>query len=679
MQVGGREVLLCDCEGTMRLDGRALARALGGGEPVIHHHLCRSQHESFRRVALRGQPLLVACTQEAPLFAESAAGIEGAGEAVFVNIREQAGWSAEGGVATAKMAALIAAAAIEAEPPTAVAMRSEGRCLVYGSGQEALDAAVQLSGRLAVTLLLAEPGEALPPRVAGFPLYAGRLRRLAGHLGAFRAEVEGMARLRVSSRAVLEPEARAGGKVELEADLVLDLSGGMPLLPGGHRHDGYLRAAPGDAAGIARSLFGAADLVGEFEKPRYITYKADLCAHSRSRRTGCTRCLDNCPTGAIASAGDTVRIDPHVCAGCGACASVCPTGAASYAAPTPNHHLARLRALLGTYRAAGGERPVLLLHEERHGADLVGIIARFGRGLPARVLPLTVSEITQLGLDTLAGALAYGAAEVLLLLPRAKRHESGGLEAAAAQLAAITAGLGHEGQRIRLIGEDDPDALETLLWGLAPAAPLAASGFLPMGGKRELMRLALDRLHAEAPQQVEEIALPEGAPFGTVRVDTAGCTLCLACVSACPTGALLDNPDRPMLRFTEDACVQCGLCRNTCPENVITLESRVSFAPEAREPRILHEEDPCTCTRCGKAFGTRASVEKIVARLAGHPMFAAPGAIDFLRMCEDCRVVARMEQSGDPFAMGQRRVVRTTEDYLRERDAAGTPDPTRRD
>ena len=46
-----------------------------------------------------------------------------------------------------------------------------------------------------------------------------------------------------------------------------------------------------------------------------------------------------------------------------------------------------------------------------------------------------------------------------------------------------------------------------------------------------------------------------------------------SCVSACPTGALSDDPERPLLRFAEDACVQCGLCKATCPEKVITPQA----------------------------------------------------------------------------------------------------------
>ena len=118
--------------------------------------------------------------------------------------------------------------------------------------------------------------------------------------------------------------------------------------------------------------------------------------------------------------------------------------------------------------------------------------------------------------------------------------------------------------------------------------------------------------------------------------------MCLACVGACPTGALLDNPDRPMLSFVEDACVQCGLFRNTCPERVIRLEPRLDFTPAARVPRVLKEEEPAQCTRCGKAFGTKSSIERIVNRLSGHnPLFQTPEQVALIRMCDDCRVKAQ--------------------------------------
>ena len=65
-----------------------------------------------------------------------------------------------------------------------------------------------------------------------------------------------------------------------------------------------------------------------------------------------------------------------------------------------------------------------------------------------------------------------------------------------------------------------------------------------------MLRFALAELHRAAPVAADIIALPEGAPFGAVEIDVGGCTLCLSCVSACPTGALRDDPERPTIVLT---------------------------------------------------------------------------------------------------------------------------------
>jgi ferredoxin len=140
----------------------------------------------------------------------------------------------------------------------------------------------------------------------------------------------------------------------------------------------------------------------------------------------------------------------------------------------------------------------------------------------------------------------------------------------------------------------------------------------------------------------------------------------LACVTACPTGALSDNPDRPALSFTEDACVQCGLCRTTCPEQVITLEPRLAFGPARRTARLLKEEEAAQCVRCGKAFGTRSSVERVAEKLAGHWMFADPEAAARIRMCAECRMITQTESALDPYAGPPRPRVRTAKDYIGE-------------
>ncbi|MBX6369045.1 MAG: 4Fe-4S binding protein [Rhodospirillales bacterium] len=646
MKLQTKRVLVCNCEASMPLDARALGAALGTEPPVVHTQLCRAQIEAFRRAAASGEPLLVACTQEAPLFAETAPETA----VSFTNIREHAGWSDEASAATPKIAALLAEAALDAAATPVVSLKSEGTTLVYGRDERAIEAAKQVAHRLDVTVLLLDPEDVMPPRVADVPIFKGRIVAAKGHLGAFEIVVDGYAAPSPASRERLVFGRGKDGAIS-QCDLILDLTGGAPLMP---RRDGYLRADPGSPAAVQKALFDLVELVGEFEKPRYIDFSAELCAHSRSRKTGCTRCLEVCPTGAIAPDGDHVTIDPHVCAGCGNCASVCPTGAASYAFPPQATLFERLRTLLLAYRRAGGADPVLLVHDAREGDELIAAIARYEGGLPAHVVPFQVNETTQLGLDFFAAALAWGAARIAVLLGR--NAERDGVDRQAALASAILASLGYGRERVVLLDEADPAALATRLREERSAAP-EPSAFLPMGGKRSVTMLALRHLHERAPAPVELVPLPEGAPFGAVRLDVAGCTLCLSCVGACPTGALLDNPDKPQLSFQEDACIQCGLCRSTCPERVIALEPRLNFAAEARSAMILKEEEPATCPRCGKAFGTKSSIDRIVAKLAGKM------DTERLRLCGDCRVVAQFEEPA-PLAGKPRPRPRTSDDYL---------------
>jgi ferredoxin len=662
-----RTILVCSCEDTMPLDAAALERGCRGAQVRTAHQLCRAEIDRFRTATAGGEPLTVGCTQEAPLFAEVAGDV--GGKVTFANVRETAGWSADAENAGPKMAALLAVAAEPLPEVASVTLSSEGVALIYGRDEGAVEAAKLLADHLDVTVLMARPDGVAPPRVTAFPVVKGTIKSANGYLGAFEVVVDDYAAPAPSSRGELSFGPPRDGALS-RCDLLLDLSGGAPLFTAADLRDGYLRADPGDPAAVLRAVLKARDLVGTFEKPRYITFTEQLCAHSRSKIVGCHRCLDLCPTGAIVPNGDHVAIDPQICAGCGQCAAACPTGAAAYALPPADALMRKLKALLSTYREAGGKHPVVLLHDEDHGGALIDALARHGDGLPAHVLPLAVNEVTQVGLEAVAAAFAYGASALCLLLRARPRHDVAGLRSTIALAAPILAGLGFGEGRIASMETDDPDALGEALRKmetLAPAPRLAS--FTAAGGKRDVMRLALRELQRVAPVPVDIVALPEGAPFGAVEVNVAGCTLCLACVSACPTGALLADAERPMLRFTEDACVQCGLCKATCPEKVIGLRPQLDFRAATAAPRVLKEEEPFACVRCGKPFGVRSTIERVSAKLEGkHWMFKGSARrLEVIKMCEDCRVVAVTEEDFDPYGK-PRPPVRTTEDYLRERE-----------
>jgi ferredoxin len=672
MAEGPRNILICSCEDTVPLDGEKVRRACRDSVVIEGRQFCRAELDRVRKAAAGGEPVVIACTQEAPLFNEVAE--EGGADApTFVNIRETGGWAKDAAEAGPKMAALIAATASPAPDVSFVSLSSDGVTLLYGKDERVVEAAELLKEHLDVTVLIKAGSELTPRRVTEFPVVRGVIRAAKGYLGAFELTVDDYAAPAPSSRGAFAFGAAKNGAVS-RCDILIDLSGGPSLFPAADLRDGYLRADPGDPAAILRTVLKARDLTGMFDKPRYINFTEDLCAHSRSKIVGCRRCLDLCPAGAIEPAGDHVAIDAHICAGCGQCAAACPTGAASYALPPSDAMLRRLRVLLGTYREAGGEHGVVMFHDAEHGSALIDALARHGDGLPANVLPVEVNEITQVGLEAVAAAHAYGASAVRFLTRAKARHDIAGLKKTIALVQLVLAKLGFDGVRVEAIETDDPDALGDALRGIATLEATAKPAtFLPTGSKRELMRLSLRELHAAAPTPVDIVPLPEGAPFGTIEVRVEGCTLCLSCVSACPTGALSDDPERPVLRFAEDACVQCGLCKATCPEKVISLRPQIDFRAATALGRVIKQEEPAECIRCGKPFGVKSSVERVIAKLEGkHWMYKdSKKRLDVIRMCEDCRVVVMAEEQFDPFGSPQRPPVRTTEDYLREREQKG--------
>lgn len=664
-----RHVFVCSCEDTIPLDLATVRKGCRGAKVSSARQLCRVELERFRKALASGDALTIACTQEAPLFSDAAAEAGEAPALTFANIRETAGWSMQADMAGPKMAALLAMAAEPVPTVAYVNLTSEGVVLVYGRDERAIEAADLLKDHLDVTVLIPRAEDLAPPRTTEFPIVKGTIVSAQGHLGAFTLVVDGYAVPAPSSRGAFSFGAARNGATS-RCDLVLDLSGGAPLFPAADLREGYLRADPGDPAAVLKAVLKARDLVGTFDKPQYITFTDELCAHSRSRIVGCRRCLDLCPTGAIAPAGDHVAIDPNVCAGCGQCAAVCPTGAAAYALPPADTLMRRLRTLLSTYRACGGDAPVVLVHDEEHGGALIDALARYGDGLPANVLPLAVNEVTQVGLEAIAAGFAYGATAMRFLLRARPRHDVTGLARTIALAEPILKGLGFGPGRVATIDTDDPDALGAALQAIAPEPGVQSpSAFVAAGGKRDVLRLALRELQRVAPSPADVVPLPEGAPFGAVEIDVAGCTLCLSCVSACPTGALSDNPERPMLRFTEDACVQCGLCKATCPEKVITLRPQLDFRAATAAARLVKEEEPFHCIRCGRPFGVKSTIDRVTAKLEGrHWMYKGEAArLDVIKMCDDCRVAAVSEQDFDPYGAPARPPARTTDDYLRER------------
>ena len=540
------------------------------------------------------------------------------------------GWSAPSEMCEPKVIALrVLAGSSSPEPAALVSYLSRGNVLVVSGAARrarAHDAAAALAARLPVTLLDADH-----VIESGVTSWGGRIESAAGYLGEFTVSIQGLRTTPGVAPAAKSTQARF--------DLILDL-GDAPLFAMRQPPQGYWR--PGDD-GIAAALEQIADSVGEFEKPRFFDYRENICAHSRSEVTGCDACIEICSTRAIASDGDRVKVDPHLCMGCGACASVCPSGAMSYRYPAVSDRDSQIRQVLTAYREAGGADPCIVFHN--HAArELLAEAAISGAGLPARALPIEIWHVASIGLDVLLPAVAFGATQVVVLAGLdADREYVAALEHQMSIGETILQGLGYEGVHFAVIEAASPRDLAARFAQLVPAstAPVPA-GFQAGNDKRTAIEFAVEHLAKAAPKKPESIALPPGSPFGEIRVDRDKCTMCMACVGSCPESALMDGVDKPLLKFLERNCVQCGLCANTCPEEAISLAPRLLLTPAVREARTLNETQPFHCIRCSKPFGTRQMVDAMMGRLAAHSMFTQGSALQRLQMCADCRVVDMM-------------------------------------
>ena len=520
-----------------------------------------------------------------------------------------------------------------------VGYRATGLVLIVGPEPYALSVAEELVGKVTLAILATEgnnlsAGSEKPVFTREIDgqiilVAAADLMDVGGYLGAFEVTVD-----------VNGESQNLAGLMNLTSqtfDVILDL-GRKPAITLELPPPGYF-AVSANRENMPKVLEEIAGLNGEFEKPQYVHYDPDICAHGERGITGCTRCIDTCPAGAVISIGERVEVDVHRCHGMGSCSAVCPTGALTYAYPSLGDTMNGLRQALTAWRISGMPAPCILLYDSDSGAEYLRTVCA---DFPDGVLPWRVEEIGSTGVEVWLSALAYGAVGIRILTH--ERTPGAVLTTLAQQIELIRClleGLDYDGQSVAELPAVEFSSAD---WPRYVDENVVAdvATFGGVDNKRDALRLVFDHLTPES-SPIEAIALPAASPFGQIRVDTALCTLCMGCVSVCPAGALADGSDTPKLDFIEWNCVQCGLCERACPENAITLEARLLVDSDSRlMKRTLNEEEPFGCIVCGKPFATKSMIDKMAETLASHRMFQGD-SLDRLKMCTDCRVKSMFE------------------------------------
>lgn len=326
---------------------------------------------------------------------------------------------------------------------------------------------------------------------------------------------------------------------------------------------------------------------------------ADRCLRGRYPRSGCRRCADACPAGAIALHPHGLIVEPS-CVGCEACLPACPSEALALA---PEVREARRR------RLQGGEETVTFTCL-RHGARARATVA--------------MGCLAGLSLADLLAPLAAGTHRVCLLRSDCDGCVlRGGMDryrSTLLQARHLLRTLGLSGDLLEEVGSVPTGSTEEVatlgrreLFGrvrrqvagaasfLLPAAEGGSPGVKAGESQRELLLAALRTLAGESDCG----GLPDGFPAARLTVAPT-CFGCNVCESLCPTAAVrreVQADDAVRLLFTPARCVACGVCAQACLAQAVALSPAPTLGYLVDEgEHELRRVAPRSCARCGASF-----------------------------------------------------------------------------
>ncbi len=351
-----------------------------------------------------------------------------------------------------------------------------------------------------------------------------------------------------------------------------------------------------------------------------IRWNADSCQYSARLETGCSACVDACSHHAIAQSKAGIAVNHLACIECGACLSSCPTGALQYERFDDQQFI----AYFSNFSFTPGSTIVL--------GDEATLHKFWWNSEKKRYENVFFMEYPQPGaLHAMHFLLLYamGAAKILVL---GHDHPQKQIEITNKILQELLL----EEETVQPV--TDVSNLSSLLEQTYKDAVIRSFYHnFSYTNRREKLVDIVRFLAQHSTSEPEILSGSAVKDFGAVHCDEAKCTGCIACVGECRIGALTTDGSTYSLSHTPALCVQCGTCVTVCPENALTLQQGLSLKDDFFNERLLAKTEPAQCKGCGKVFGTKKSLEKVMSILSAKGMWDKTD--DLLSYCDNCRVI----------------------------------------